>query len=135
MGKKNKIRYKAEVKDKKLLTLSGGIFLDNSDEFDAQERFAIGDIKFYARSTPPGQQVDYFTTGMSGYFKFDIWDGKQWCLVLLDDIFSKREHHFSKTECPIDTYELVAEIMKGWAGKQLERTYREHYQPAEDDTR
>ena len=129
MGKRNKIRYQATVKEKKLVALSGMVYLRYEDE-EAIEQGAKGDLLAYPYNDELNstRQGDYYSTGFSGYFKLEMHDGKQWRLVILDDIFTQREHHFSKTECPIDTYNLCAEMLKALAGRNMVRTYREHYE-------
>ena len=76
---------------------------------------------------------EYDCTGFSGYFKVDVFEGNVWCPMLINDIFPDRENHFSKTECPIDTYNLCLDILKARAGTTLVRTYREHYVPEESE--
>lgn len=134
MGKRNKIRYQAKVKDKVLLTISGNVYLryEEEEEIEAAKK---GDLLVYPQneSLNTTREGDYYSTGFSGYFKVDVNDGKQWCAVLLNDIFPDKENHFAKSELPIDTYGICKEILITWAGKRLERTYREHYQPEESE--
>ncbi|MDX1975818.1 MAG: hypothetical protein SFT92_09130 [Rickettsiales bacterium] len=128
--KRNKIRYKTTIKEKKSLILSGKVYLEYIDD-EAIEAPQKGDLMAYARcdALHSTRFAEYEATGFSGYFKLDVYDGKQWCLVLTQTIFPENENYFSKTERPIDTYELCAELLSGWEGKALERTYREHYAP------
>jgi len=135
MAKRNKKRYVVKPIERKSLAISGNVFLQYADE-EAIEQAAKGDLLCYPynESLNSTRRGEYDTTGFSGYFKVDIHDGKQWCLVLVNDIFTEREHHFSKSECPIDTYRLCAEKLRGMAGKLLHRTYREHYTLFEDPT-
>lgn len=133
MGKRNKIRYKAEKKPRVLLTISGNIFLRYVDD-EAIESPKKGDLQLFPcndalNSTRLG---DYEGTGFSGYFKVDIYDGRSWQPVIISGIFTGREHHFSKTERPIDRYHLCAEILAPWAGRSLLRTYRDHYTPDDE---
>ncbi len=131
MGKRNKIRYVAKPKDKVIIVLTGQLYLKYDDEDDiAAESAKRGDMLVYPcndalNSTRLG---DYGNTGFSGYFKVDVFEGNVWCPVLLDGIFDHRENHFSKSECPIDTYDLIAETLVTLAGRTLVRTYREHYE-------
>lgn len=132
--KRNKIRYQSKPKDKVLLVVSGEVHLKYVDD-EAIESPAKGDFMVYPyndslNSTRLGE---YDSTGYVGYFKVDVWDGKQWCLVLLNDIFPHSEHHFAKKERPADTYVVCAEILRGLKGKSLLRRYREHYE-LDDDT-
>lgn len=129
MGKRNKIRYQSKEKPKVSITLTGTVYLKYVDD-EAIETPLRGDLLVYPQndalnSTRLG---DYDSTGFVGYFKADVFEGNVWCPVLLTEIFLHREHHFSKTECPIDTYALCADILKALQGRTLTRTYREHYE-------
>ena len=133
MTKHNKKRYQSKPVERKCLALSGNVHLQYVDD-EAIEHPVKGDLKLYPwnealNSTRLGE---YGATGFSGYFKADMYDGKQWCLVLVNDIFTEGEHHFSKSERPIDTANLCKEILQKLAGKNLHRTYREHYTLAEE---
>lgn len=134
MGKRNKIRYQSTPKEKKLITLSGQVFLQYADD-EAIEKAEKGDLMLYPynEALHTTRQGDYGSTGFSGYFKVDVSDGKQWCLVQTGALFPHNEHHFAKSERPIDTYALCAEIVRGFAGRALVRIYREHYELEEND--
>ncbi len=135
MGKRNKVRYTSKPKDRKTVTLTGNVFLKHEDDDVEISQAVKGDLLVYPCSEIENIIVDtgYRTGGLAGYFKVDVFEGNVWCLVLINDIFPDGEHHFSKTEYPIDTFQLIGEILVGWAGKTLIRTYREHYQPLEAD--
>lgn len=130
MAKRNKIRYQSKDKPKVLLTVGSNIYLLHIDD-EALETPQKGDLKVYPyNDLLNGMRCgDYESTGFSGYFKVDIYDGWGWRLILLNDVFPHRENHFSKSERPIDSYILCREILKKLAGKNLQRTYREHYTP------
>ena len=124
--KRNKIRYKSNPINLILITLTDTIFLMYRDE-NEMYKAKKGDMLLHPcndamHSTRLG---DYESTGFSGYFKVDVHDGKVWQPVILNEIFLARENHFSKTECPIDTFFLCEEYLKYFAGKTLRRTYRE----------
>jgi hypothetical protein len=130
MAKRNKIRYQS--KDKPLVTLiaSGNVYLEYVDD----EALAVpkkGDFKVYPyHDALQGVRMgDYDNTGFSGYFKVDVFDGWQWKIILMNEVFIRRENYFSKKERPIDTYAICLDILKAMAGKTLIRTYREHYFP------
>ena len=127
-GKRNKIRYQSAPKQRVTLTLTGKVYLRYRDD-DAIEHAAKGDLMVYPYNEALNtiRQGDYESTGFSGYFKADVCDGREWRLILLNDIFPHHENHFSKTERPIDTYRLCEEILTAMAGETLLRTYREHY--------
>jgi hypothetical protein len=127
--KRNKIRYKSEPVRRIEIILTGNVFLHYVDD-EAIETAKKGDLQVYAynEALNSSRMGDYGSTGFSGYLKTDVFDGKKWCLVLLEEIFTHRENHFSKKERPIDTYGLCREILEKLAGRILLRTYREHYE-------
>jgi hypothetical protein len=135
MGKRNKIRYQSKAKDKVCITLTGQVYLQYEDE-EAIEQARKGDLLVYPfdDALSSTRQGDYYATGFSGYFKVNVFEGNVWCLVLVNDIFPHSEHHFSKKECPIDTYRLCAKILRSLAGKTLVRSYREHYALEDSET-
>ncbi|MDE3059401.1 MAG: hypothetical protein KGJ06_00130 [Pseudomonadota bacterium] len=128
--KRNKIRYQSTPKKRVVITLTGKVHLQYGDE----EAIAVagkGDLLLHPRCEAlSGPRLgDYGSTGYAGYFKLDVHDGSQWQPVIVNDIFPQSEHHFSKSECAIDTATLCMEILRGLAGTALLRTYREHYAP------
>jgi hypothetical protein len=132
MTRHNKVRYQSKPKPRVTIELTGDVYLMYRDE----ETIAVakkGDLMLYPynEALQTIRQGEYDEKGFSGYFKVDVYDGREWRLVLLNDIFPKREHHFSKTERPIDTYGLCEDILRRMAGTTLVRTYREHYTPDE----
>ena len=130
MTKHNKVRYKINVKEKKQLVFSGKIWLKHRDDVEEEIKPSVGDFLAYPyeKSLNSARVGQYWDTGFSGYFKFDVFDGFDWRLILLNEIFPENEHHFSKSECPIDTFALCEEIFAKMGNFTLERTYREHYQ-------
>jgi hypothetical protein len=132
--KRNKIRYKSEPKVEKRLTLTGTSFLMYRDDTEALHAQA-GDVLFYPQNDALNttRQGEYASDGFAGYFKMDVSDGKTWCAVILPEIFTEHQHHFSKKEFPIDTFAVCEEIIASMAGRQLRRTYREHYELLEDE--
>jgi len=134
MAKKNKVRYKAKELTHVLITLTGKCFLmyrDDADALAAQK----GDVLIYPCNDALNtiRQGEYESTGFAGYFKVDVSDGKAWQPVLLQEIFPGKENHFAKRECPIDTYVLCEDMLRQMQGKQLRRTYREHYELFEEE--
>ncbi len=130
MAKRNKIRYQSEVKPRILITMTGTVYLRFVDDEAIETMAQKGDLQVFPNndalnSTRLGE---YDATGFSGYFKVDVYDGRNWQPVIINDIFESHENHFAKTEKPIDTYYICEEILKTYAGKLLLRTYREHYQ-------
>lgn len=130
MAKHNKLRYQVKEKPQVKIILTGMVFLQYADD-EAALAAQKGDLLVYPynealNSTRIGE---YNRSGLTGYFKVDVSDGKVWQPLLLSEIFKNNENYFSKTERPIDTYNICSEILRSKAGITLIRTYREHYQP------
>lgn len=132
--KRNKVRYQVKPKKKVIITLSGNVYLQYRDD-EVIETAVKGDLMVYPKCEALHTQRvgEYEGLGFSGYFKVDIHDGKQWCLVLVQELFPENQHHFAKNERPIDTYGLIEDLLKAMAGTALQRTYREHYGLADED--
>lgn len=130
MSKNNKLRYQVKDKPKVTIILTGVVFLQYVDD-EAALQAQKGDLLVYAynEALNTTRQGEYNNTGFTGYFKADVCDGKVWQPLLLGEIFKDHEQYFSKSERPIDTYNLCAEILRNKIGMTLIRTYREHYQP------
>ncbi len=128
-------RYRTEGNTFPRLPLSGRVLLRDRDEETGLEP---GDLRFYVHDVlsggPPLARGDYESLGRSGYIKAEVYDGREWRLLVMDDFFEDRLHHFNKRERPIDTYTLCKERMEQQAGVALQRIYREHYEraPIED---
>ena len=129
MGKRNKVRYVAKPKDRKTLVLTGKVFLKHEDDEADIDLAVKGDLLCYPCNELENIIVDtgYQVRNLSGYFKVDVFEGNVWCLMLVNDIFPENEHHFSKTEYPLDTFNLIGEMLVALEGRTVERTYREHY--------
>jgi len=130
MTKNNKLRYQVKDKPKVTINLTGIVFLQYVDD-EAATMAQKGDLLVYPYNDALNttRQGEYNNTGFTGYFKADVSDGRVWQPVLLGQIFKNNEQYFSKSERPIDTYNLCAEILRNNAGLTLVRTYREHYEP------
>lgn len=134
MGKRNKIRYQAEKKQKITIVLTGQVLLRYVDD-EAIDLAKKGDLMVYPNNDAlnSNRMGDYESTGFSGYFKVDVHDGREWQPVIISDIFANHENHFAKSERPIDTYNICHELLVQLSGKRLLRTYREHYTPDEEE--
>lgn len=130
MAKRNKIRYMVKEKPKVQITVTGNIFLQHRDDEESLHA-QKGDLLVYPQNEALNSTYlgEYDRTGFSGYFKVDISDGKNWQPLLIGGIFSNNENHFGKSERPIDTYNLCCEILREYNGKNVTRSYREHYEP------
>lgn len=133
MTRHNKLHYQSKEKNRPTITLTGNIFLQYADEEEVIMQAAKGDLLVYPNNEAlnTNRMGEYEATGFSGYFKVDVSDGKNWQPLIISDIFAAHENHFSKKERPLDTYEICAEKLRELAGKQVTRTYREHYELAE----
>ncbi len=124
-----KKRYQSEGNPFPPITLTGHVHLKYEDEYTGEPQ-KRGDIRFYLHDDATNKertQGDYYTLGHAGYLKAEVFDGKKWCLVVMDDLFPDKIHHFTKKEQPAATYLVCEEAMKPFQGRQLERIYREHY--------
>jgi hypothetical protein len=130
MGKR-KISYTSEQKNRPVITLTGNAYLQYRDEDHETHK---GDLLVFAecKQLHTNHLAEYDRTGFTGYFKVDVWDGNDWKPVILNEIFTHHEHHFSRTERPIDTFNFIKEMLTALAGKNLTRTYREHYELLEE---
>lgn len=129
MAKHNKLRYQVKPKTRVAITLTGGVFLQYEHE-EAMASAGKGDLLLYPyndalNTTRAGE---YHATGFTGYFKVDVYDGRDWKPVIATEMFEDGEQHFAKKERPIDTYELCAARLRSFSGRTLVRTYREHYE-------
>lgn len=132
--KHNKKRYQREEKNPPKITLSGRVWLrfHDEEEIDAATK---GDLQLFTsvEALNTYRAGEYDTTGYAGYFRVDVYDGRDWQPVQLPPLFPEREHYFSKTERPIDTFTLCKGMLEGLTGQTLTRTYREHYTLHSDD--
>ena len=131
MVKRVKRRYKPKGNKFPTLTLTGRCFLLHHPEsyIDALQR---GDIMFYMHSDTSFRSKDepfYEMVGGAGYIKAEVYDGKEWQFLVMDDLFEDKQHHFNKKERPLDTYILCEEFVQTLQGKEMRRIYRSHYEP------
>ncbi len=117
---------RGQEKTIKSLLLTGTIYLKYEDEEQIAQAVK-GDITLYL-NTDTSDRVplkgNYYAKGYAGYFKADIYDGKEWQVLHITDFLEDKEHHFSKSECSIDTYHLIREILAEKAGTEVYRSYR-----------
>lgn len=132
MGHKRKVRYQSKGNQFPTLTLTGRSILLHHSEITIEE-VQKGDVLFYLHADTLGRDRDdprYEVIGGAGYLKAMVFDGKDWQFMLMDDIFAGREHHFSKTEMPLDTFSVCEEVIAQQKGLEMQRKYRQHYEPA-----
>jgi len=126
---KRKIAYTSTPKRYVAIELTGNIYLQYVDD-DAAAIAKKGDLMVFAecKQLHTNHLAEYENTGFTGYFRVDVSDGSEWRAVILNEIFENHEHHFSRKERPIDTYNLIKEMLTELKGRNLTRTYREHYE-------
>jgi hypothetical protein len=112
----------------KSLIITGQVYLQYEDDEDIAAAEA-GDIVLFLNLDiiPTFSSGDYYKKYLGGSFKADIYDGKTWCPLLLADLCEHKEHFFSKSEIPIDSYNFCKQIIAEKAGIALYRSYRLHY--------
>lgn len=131
MGQKRKKRYKSKPNPWPKIIMTGRAGLKFWDDFTLDKN-TVGDLQFFMFNCTIGRSEEepgYDHIGGSGYIKARVYDGKEWQILIMDDLFPERTHHFSKKEMPIDTFILCRDIVAELEGTQLQRTYRMHYEP------
>jgi hypothetical protein len=128
MGKRNKIRYTSKGNQFPPVALSGRIFVKYRDE-EAIAAAQKGDLMFFLStdSNPAIERGAYDGIGIPGYLKLDVFDGRDWKPVSLEEFFPGREYYYSKYECPSATIAICRPILETFKGRSLLRKYREHY--------
>jgi len=129
MAKRNKLRYQSQGNSFPPIILTGNVFLRHV-EAEAIAMAVKGDLQVFLSTDSiiyNTQIGNYEAMGYDGYLKADVFDGKGWKPVSLEEFFTNREYYFGKRERPIDTYHLCIGILCGFQGGTLMRTYREHY--------
>lgn len=125
MGKRNKIRYTSKGNPFPPIILTGRVAIKYRETQSPEK----GDLRLYM-NTDSNAAIEpglYENIGLDGYLKAEVWDGKGWCPVSLEEFFTDREYYFSKYDRPIDTMAVCLPILLPFAGRSLLRTYREHY--------
>jgi len=119
---------RGRAKNQKKLTISGVSFLELRDDERLCEA-AAGDVFFQVDVEGAHYPNDgtYAFKGYKGHFRLRIFDGKIWAFLNQHEFFTNKENQFSKSEFPINCYDLCADMMKKFAGTTIYRTYRDHY--------
>lgn len=118
---------RGQDKPAKSLTLSGNIYLLNHDE-STSITLQKGDLRCYlSTDCKSDTKSRYQQKGQKGFFKAEIYDGREWHLIDTIDFFECKENYYSKNEIPIHTYTLCKEIFLAKSGTILYKTYRNHY--------
>lgn len=129
MSKANRIRYKSRGNQFPTITMTGNISM-RPPEGEVDIPHAKGDLQIYlstdSRKYNP-HVGDFEAIGFEGYLKAEIFDGKGWKPLSLEEFFPHRDHYFGKRERPLDTYNMCLPTLQNAKGTVLSRTYREHY--------
>jgi hypothetical protein len=129
MSKSNKVRYKSRGNQFPAITMTGKAHLRNSD-VEQDGVYEKGDVQVYLSTDSLPYNIhagDFEAIGYEGYLKANVFDGKGWKPLSLEEFFPGREHYFGKRERPIDTYHLCLPVFENMKGVVIVRTYREHY--------
>ncbi len=131
MSKKNKLRYKSRGNPFPPIIMTGIVSLRQTVE-DGKEspNPEKGDMQIYLStdSLVYNPHVgDFESIGLEGYLKANIFDGKSWKPLSLEEFFPGREYYFGKRDRPMDTYHMCLPTLQKTKGTMLARTYREHY--------
>ncbi|MDX1916613.1 MAG: hypothetical protein SFT68_01335 [Rickettsiaceae bacterium] len=107
------------------LVLTGNIYIKYIDDQELRQ----GDLRLLmhddATTAFPG---DYENQTMSGYIKAEVFDGKFWQLINLDEFLENREYKYTKKQKPIDTANFCKELLENNSeGVEMFRTYRGHF--------
>lgn len=117
---------RGQEKPLKTIILTGNVYLKYEDD-EQIARAEKGDIYLYLNSENSERvplKGNYYNKGYVGYFKADVYDGKEWQILTITDLLEEKENHFSKTECAIYTYQLAADILRTKSGTELYKGYR-----------
>jgi len=120
---------RGQQKSIKSLVLTGNVYLLHIDEEEISNAVS-GDIYLYLHNEEelyPIVMNEYQSKGFKGYFKIKVFDGKTWCFVDNQDFFEDRVNQFSKTDIALYTYNICQERVESFKGRNVYRTYREHY--------
>ncbi len=112
--------------DYKKIVLTGKVYIKYIDEDIELNK---GDVRLFLNDDSinpfPG---DYEYTGMSGYFKAEVFDGKFWQIINLEEFLENKENRFAKRQRPIETATLLQQILEEEIeGETIFRTYRGHF--------
>lgn len=135
MGKKHRKRYQSKPNPHPRIVMTGRASLKYWPDFEL-ENLQRGDLEFYMFSCSIGRSEEdpgYDHIGGSGYLKARVFDGRDFQLLVMDDLFPDKLHHFSKKEMPLDTFLRCREAVEDLADTELQRGYRLHYEPVEDE--
>ncbi len=129
MSKRNKLRYQSRGNPYPPIIMTGTVLLRHQDE-EAIAQAVRGDLQIFLSTDSIARNLhvgNYEAVGFEGYLKADVFDGKGWRPLSLEEFFSHREYYFGKRDRPIDTYLLCLPLLQAAQGTELLRTYREHY--------
>lgn len=114
-------------KNTRTIKLNGNIYLKYECE---GVTFESGDIMFYLNDDAnPKNNIygNYRSLGQNGYFKMEVFDGKYWRGLKVEEFFENKENSFHKKELPIDCYNMAKDSIDDLTGTTVYYDYRDHY--------
>ena len=131
MAKRNKLRYQSQGNVFPTIMLTGKFYVRHIDiEADQSLDAEKGDLHLFLSTDSLLYNThvgDYEAMGNEGYLKADVFDGRGWKPLSLEEFFPGREQYFGKRERPGDTVAFCKPVFAGLKGVEVMRTYREHY--------
>lgn len=112
--------------DYKTIKLTGKVYIK---DYNDNTKINKGDLRLYMNIEKNIQNENkYNLIGIAGYLKGEVFDGKFWQLIDMEEFFYNREYKFSKKEMPIDTASLCVALLENESRDQIiYRSYRGHY--------
>ncbi|MDX2049679.1 MAG: hypothetical protein SFT93_00655 [Rickettsiaceae bacterium] len=112
--------------DYKKIKLTGNVFLKYEEPIS---KILQGDLRLLLNNDPRASSLmPYDNMGISGYLKAQVFDGKFWQFINLEEFIFNRENRFGKKQLPRDAAKLCAELLKAEVKNvEIYRVYRGHY--------
>jgi len=120
---------RGQTKTVKSIVISGNIYLLHH-HVDEIENPKLGDIQlslYNEKEIFPVVMNDYKIKGYKGYFRAQIYDGRDWCFLNSQDFFEDRINQFAKADICFYTFLACQERLAEYANVPVYRTYRDHY--------
>ena len=119
---------RGRVKTPKTIILSGIVYLEIEDEekiLAAQK----GDIQLKMEIDAQNYENigNYRVSGFKGYFRLNVYDGRDWFHLSSPEFFEAKENNFSKNEYPYDCFLYCHRFLEKFKGDVLYKSYRDHY--------
>ena len=113
------------LQDYRKIVLTGKVYIKYCDEAATLRK---GDLRLFLHNdTIATFTGDYENSSYSGYLKAEVYDGKHWQMIDMDEFFENREYKYGKRQKPFDTAILCREVLSRFQGEEIHRTYRGHF--------